>query len=118
MRDRRDPTRQPSQAKTARIRPKAESARSREGVRGARSTDEGGQYKPLEGRGSASVEVANGGKREGMPGHRNGAEANNPNGKVRKLQRNLWACAKRNKTRRFHALYDRICRSDVLREAW
>ena len=38
--------------------------------------------------------------------------------KVRKLQRKLWMCAKRSKTRRFHALYDRIWRSDVLREAW
>jgi RNA-directed DNA polymerase len=27
-------------------------------------------------------------------------------------------CAKQSKTRRFHALYDRIYRSDVLREAW
>ena len=38
--------------------------------------------------------------------------------KVRELQRKLWACAKQSKTRRFHALYDRIYRSDVLREAW
>ena len=38
--------------------------------------------------------------------------------KVRELQRKLWVCAKRSKTRRFHALYDRIWRSDVLREAW
>jgi len=38
--------------------------------------------------------------------------------KVRELQRKLWVCAKASKTRRFHALYDRICRSDVLREAW
>src|ERR1700742_589957 len=41
-----------------------------------------------------------------------------PNEKVRQLQRKLWVCAKRSKTRRFHALYDRIYRSDVLREAW
>jgi len=40
-----------------------------------------------------------------------------PNEKVRELQRQLWACAKRSKTRRFHALYDRIHRSDVLWEA-
>jgi group II intron reverse transcriptase/maturase len=43
---------------------------------------------------------------------------NNPEGKVRELQRKLYVCAKRSRTRRFHALYDRICRGDVLREAW
>jgi len=44
--------------------------------------------------------------------------ANNPIDKVRQLQRKLWVCAKRSKTRRFHALYDRIYRDDVLWEAW
>jgi group II intron reverse transcriptase/maturase len=37
---------------------------------------------------------------------------------VRYLQRRLWVAAKRSPTRRFHALYDRIYRSDVLWEAW
>ncbi len=37
---------------------------------------------------------------------------------MRHLQRRLWAAAKRSPTRRFHALYDRIYRSDVLWEAW
>ena len=46
------------------------------------------------------------------------ATANNSMGKVRRLQRKLWVCAKQSKTRRFHALYDRIYRSDVLWEAW
>ena len=64
-------------AKTARIRPKAEIAGSREGVRGVRSTEEGGQEKPLEGRDPASVVVAKG-KREGMPEYLKGTEANNP----------------------------------------
>jgi RNA-directed DNA polymerase len=38
--------------------------------------------------------------------------------KVRQLQRKLWAAAKQSPERRFHALYDRICRGDVLWEAW
>jgi group II intron reverse transcriptase/maturase len=45
-------------------------------------------------------------------------KANTPSEKVRQLQIRLWVCAKSSKTRRFHALYDRVYRSDVLREAW
>ena len=41
-----------------------------------------------------------------------------PREKVRELQRRLWAGAKRAPGRRFHALFDQICRGDVLREAW
>jgi RNA-directed DNA polymerase len=37
---------------------------------------------------------------------------------VRELQRKLWAAAERSPERRFHALYDRVHRGDVLREAW
>jgi RNA-directed DNA polymerase len=60
------------------------------------------------------------GKREGMagetgPNHPGGRE---PVDKVRQLQRRLWSVAKRQPGRRFHALYDRIHRSDVLWEAW
>ncbi|MCL4476291.1 MAG: group II intron reverse transcriptase/maturase [Nitrospirae bacterium] len=45
-------------------------------------------------------------------------KSNTPKDKVRELQRKLYGSAKRSRTRRFHALYDRICRGDVLREAW
>ena len=69
------------------------------------------------------------GKREGMAGV---SRFNYPDGpgpvvavdgrpstvKVRELQRRLWATAKQQEDRRFHALYDRIHRGDVLWEAW
>ncbi|MCK4515731.1 MAG: hypothetical protein KAU31_10760 [Spirochaetaceae bacterium] len=45
-------------------------------------------------------------------------KSNNPKDKVQQLQRTLWACAKKSRARRFHALYDRIYRGDVLVEAW
>ena len=64
------------------------------------------------------------GKREGMAG---GIRSNHSGGetpvvvdghpsvaKVRKLQRGLWTAAKQSPERRFHALYDRIHRGDVL----
>jgi RNA-directed DNA polymerase len=37
---------------------------------------------------------------------------------VQRLQRKLWAAAKQSPERRFHALYDRIHRGDVLWAAW
>jgi RNA-directed DNA polymerase len=43
---------------------------------------------------------------------------NSPKDKVRELQRRLFMAAKANPKRRFHALFDRICRGDVLAEAW
>jgi RNA-directed DNA polymerase len=47
------------------------------------------------------------------PGGRHPVPAN-----VRQLQNRLWAAAKKSPGRRFHALYDRISRRDVLEEAW
>lgn len=59
-------------------------------------------------------------KREGMAGKPgpNDPGGPEPRDKVRELQRRLWAGAKRAPGRRYHALYDQICRGDVLREAW
>ena len=72
------------------------------------------------GKGPCGGHVGGGGKREGMAGP---SGPNNPGGrlpvdKVRQLQRRLWVAAKRSPGRRFHALYDRVWRRDVLREAW
>ena len=72
------------------------------------------------GKGPWGGRVGEEGKREGMdresvpnnPGRRR------PLDKVRQLQRRLCAAAKRNPGRRFHALYDRIFRADILKEAW
>jgi RNA-directed DNA polymerase len=61
-----------------------------------------------------------GGKREGMagkPGPKN-PRGPEPADKVRELRRRLYVAAKRSPGRRFHALFDRIHRSDVLWEAW
>src|SRR5881409_162972 len=64
--------------------------------------------------------AGNGGKREGMAGETrsNLPEGQKPIDKVQQLQRRLYVAAKRSPERRFHALYDRIWRSDVLQAAW
>jgi hypothetical protein len=38
--------------------------------------------------------------------------------RVGALQRVLYRCAKQGRDRRFHALYDKVARSDVMRRAW
>jgi RNA-directed DNA polymerase len=45
-------------------------------------------------------------------------KANNTIEKVRQLQRKLYRAAKANKNRKFHALYDKTYRMDVLKESW
>lgn len=59
-------------------------------------------------------------KRKGMAGKTgpNDPDGRRPSDKVRELQRQLWAAAKRATGRRFHALYNHVWRSDVLQEAW
>ena len=75
---------------------------------------------PAGGKGPDFGHAGDGGKRQGMAGT---ARPNHPDGplpvdNVRKLQNRLWAAAKQSPGRRFHALFDRIHRSDVLWEAW
>lgn len=45
-------------------------------------------------------------------------KTNNSKEKVRQLQNKLYLTAKKCSTRRFHALYDKVYRKDVLIEAW
>lgn len=45
-------------------------------------------------------------------------KANNTIEKVRQLQRKLYLAAKGNSKRKFHALYDKVYREDILAEAW
>lgn len=73
------------------------------------------------GKGPGGDHVGTGGKREGMSGlisRTNHPDGRSPVDKVRRLQRRLCGAAKRHPERRFHALYDRIWREDVLLEAW
>ena len=48
----------------------------------------------------------------------NAAKANNAKEKARKLQRTLYLAAKEKPGRRFHALYDKISREDIMTYAW
>ncbi len=48
----------------------------------------------------------------------NARKANYAKEKARELQRTLYLAAKEKPSRRFHALYDKICREDIMTYAW
>ena len=48
----------------------------------------------------------------------NAQKANDTIDKARQLQRKLYLAAKANRKRRFHAMYDKVYRMDILQEAW
>ena len=78
------------------------------------------QHNTVGGKGPDFGQVGDVGKRKGMTGT---ARSNYPRRReravnVRKLQNRIWAAAKQSSGRRFHALYDRVYRDDVLWEAW
>ena len=79
----------------------------------------GGSQSSL-GKGPDFGQASGAGTREGMAGTARSSYPDRcePVEKVRRLQRKLWAAAKQSEGRRFHALYDRIYRDDVLVEAW
>lgn len=90
-----------------------------------------GQHNPVRGKDPDFDHACDAGTCKGMAGT---ARSNNPRSQqaavvdlnrlppvgddVRRLQRTLWAAAKQSSDRRFHALFDRICRRDVLQRAY
>ena len=103
-----------------RIRAELEIGTRREGVRWGHSTVDGrtSTNRP-EGRTPASsTHPEEGGTRACRKANHPADSGNGGGDKVRALQRVLYRAAKARPTRRFHALYDRLCRDDVLERAW
>ena len=119
-RNRRDPSAWPASGEDRRYKPMVKSGGGQRESEGVIVPVIGVQHNAPGGKDPHFDHAGGEGKREGMAGT---ARSNYPDGhwppvKVRRLQNRLWAAAKQSSGRRFHALYDRIYRSDVLWEAW
>lgn len=119
-RNTRDPSAQPSSRQSRPYKPKAKSWRAQRESEGIVVPQIAATKNAAGGKGPWGGRVAGAGKREGMAAASgpNDPAGHRPGVKVRRLQRRLWAAAKRSPGRRFHALYDHIHRVDVLWEAW
>jgi RNA-directed DNA polymerase len=130
VRNRRDPSAWPLSGKDRSYKPMVKASGGQRESDGVVVPVIGVQHNAPGGKGPDFDYACGEGKRQGMTGT---ARSNNPGGsqpavagerlvpspvKVRKLQRTLWAAAKQSSGRRFHALYDRVHRGDVLWEAW
>ena len=124
----RGPSARPESGQASSYKPKAKSSRAQRESEGvvvpnakaqAEATKAVGQN-AVGGKGPCGGHAGGAGKREGMAGQTepNDPDAGDCGDKVRQLQRQLWAAAKRSPGRRFHALYGQMCRGDVLHEAW
>jgi len=115
-----DPSARPSSRQACSYKSKTKSRRAQRESEGTVVPSIAVTNNAAGGKGPCGGCVDSGGKREGMAGETgpNSPHGRSPVDKVRQLQRRLWAAAKRSPTRRFHALYDRIYRGDVLWEAW
>ena len=127
--NRRGPSARPASGKERRYKPMVKSGGGQRESEGVVVPVTGVQHNAPVGKGPHFDHADGEGKRKGMAGM---ARSNSPGGgspavavdgepsyaKVRQLQRRLWAAAKQSPERRFHALYDRIHRGDVLWEAW
>src|SRR4051812_41901695 len=130
VRNRRDPSAWPASGKDQGYKPMVKAFGGQRESDGVVVPLIGVQHNAPGGKGPNFDHAREVGKREGMagcvrsnsPGRSSLAVADEPlvasPVKVRQLQRALWTAAKQSEGRRFHALYDRICRGDVLWEAW
>lgn len=120
MGNRRDPSAPPTSGQSGAYKPKVKSRRVQRESEGTVVPARAATNNAAGGKGPWGESAVDGGKREGMAGKTgpNYPDRRKPADKVRELQRRLWSVAKRQPGRRFHALYDRVCRGDVLCEAW
>lgn len=121
IRNRRDPSAQPGSGRGASYKPRAKSTAAQRESEGVVVPPRPVQHNAGGGKDPHGDHVESGATCEGMAGHRD--RSNSPvvpsdDAKARHLQRRLWVAAKRSPERRFHALYDRICRDDILWVAW
>lgn len=119
-RNTRDPSAQPSSWLGDANRPSAKGGIVQRKSDGVIVPTKMASHNAVGGKGHERGRVVSEGKRKGMTGESgsNSPERRKAIDNVRQLQRRLWAAAKQSPERRFHALYDRIWRSDVLEEAW
>ncbi|HEX4620723.1 MAG TPA: group II intron reverse transcriptase/maturase [Myxococcaceae bacterium] len=120
VRNTRDPSAQPTSGKDRPHKPSAKAGGAQRESEGAVVPTKAVKNNAAGGKDPWGGVASVGGKGEGMD---RGSGPNNPgrpkpDEKVQQLQRKLYVAAKQQKGRRFHALYDRIHRSDVLNEAW
>lgn len=127
-RNTRGPSARPESGQARSYKPMAKSRRAQRESEGIAVPDGEAQAEPTKavrhnaagGKGPCGGHADGAGKREGMAGQTgpNDPGDDESRDKVRQLQRQLWAAAKRAPGRRFHALYDQMCRDDILHEAW
>jgi RNA-directed DNA polymerase len=119
-RNTRDPSGQPESGTSASHKPKVKASAAQRESEGTVVVAMVATNNATGAKGPCGGQVEGAGKREGMAGD---SGPNHPGGresaaKVRQLQLRLGEAAKQQRERRFHALYDRIYRCDVLWEAW
>ena len=119
-RNTRDPSAQPTSWLDDANRPSAKGGIAQRKSDGVIVPTKIAPHNAIGGKGHERGCVVDEGKRKGMAGTTgpNFPARRLPRANVRQLQRRLWAAAKQSPERRFHALYDRLWRSDVLHEAW